>query len=111
MKFLVLSLFLSATSAFAAGSDDALAPLKLSSSCESKIFKSMEAICNKDSKDDSSREHPCEFWGQVDIKRNAEDSAYFEADFTVTDADVYTYGASIESKEKCEFKVVSRNSN
>ncbi len=110
MKFLILPLFLLATTSLTAiASDDVLAQMRLSTACENHVFSSMEAMCDKESKADESRKHPCEFWGQVNIKRDAEDTGYFEADFTVADAVVYTYGAKIVNNEKCEFKVVSRN--
>jgi hypothetical protein len=109
MKSLVIAMLFSSVSAFAA--DNGLNPLKISSACENRIFKSAEALCNKVSKNDESRDHDCVYWGQVSIKRNAADTAYFEADFTVTDADVYTIGVSIESKAKCEYKVVDRTQN
>jgi len=108
-KLILTALALVSFSGAAFASDSALNPLHISSTCENKIFKQVEAQCNRDSKNDESREHRCLFEGDVSIKRNQTDSAYFEASFTVTDADVYTYGVSIESKLDCQFKVVSKN--
>lgn len=108
MKTLLLSLTLLASVA-AHAADDSLNPLRISSACENEIFKKVVAQCDRDSKNDPSREHGCYYWGQARILRNQADSAYFEADFTVTDAVVYTYGISIEDKARCEFKVVSKN--
>ena len=94
------------TAAFAADSD--LAPLKLSSPCEAKLTKQVLAVCNRDSKSDPDREHSC-LYSELNIIRNQTDSSYFEINFTVNDAIVYAYGVSIQSKDKCVLKIVSKN--
>ena len=97
---------LSSTAAFAANED--LKPLGLSPACETTMINKIVATCNKDSKGDKSREHGC-LYSELNILRNQSTEAYFEVNFTVTDADVYAYGVSISDKSKCTFKVTAKN--
>src|ERR1700722_18215290 len=69
--------------------EDAFSPLKLNQKCVNALYKAAVIRCNYDSKNDPNREHPCAFWGQVEIKRNSDTAAFFFVDYAVTDAVVY----------------------
>jgi hypothetical protein len=108
-KLILIAIAFIGSQIWAADNSDVLAPLGLSAKCENDIFKHAKASCDRETRGNPDRDHACFYWGDARILRNQSNAAYFEVDFTITDAVVFTYGVSISNKTKCAYKVVSKN--
>jgi hypothetical protein len=106
MKSVLLVSILLLASAAAYGDD--LTDLGLSPACSDKVALAVQKQCNQDSRSDKSREHGC-LYSQLYNAKKENDSVSFEVDFTVTDADVYSYAVDVSDISKCTFTFEGRN--